>query len=710
MWREKGPDIAGTAGFEAVHWLSVDNSHPPLPIFAYFLGMLPSASNGARVVIWNSPDPVCMCVLNVNHSQTRKSRLTAQAELVSAMVDAETTPKLQKIWDAKLKKLTTIKDSKRRRVGEGAGGRAAAGGEVPRPEPRDDQDSGYAFPGVTSIAFLGGTIERVRERCAGDCSVVRQTKTVMSLPGLSGSDITDCCPDLSALERAMAVQTGMQGRSWLGQGLVYDEVYQFLQDISILDKPSEKRSVDGPGAGQTPMAGWFNRLVQSGRSDHETKSNGSHGGLSCPPVSVSLLGNFHPTPAIEMIRGERGDHGCQAKARLMVVTGMPVQPHELYDEIGNLRHKVLWVPVPSEIHAAMGLSPHCETVHTFRSHYHPEGADGGLVEEGDPWDDEPDCEPFVPDQDGYEHQLPDGVWVRVRMALVDHRYQVEWCIPDRQVDIPGDRRILDRFPHFIKLCAQMPQREIVFTVGARGMFLSYQTFYNVKVKQARDKMDADAGAEFGIAPWKLGQLAACLLMWDILWGTKVYAFREEKWEVEVEHIRRAYSLMSILEAIRQGFRTASVENPHVDVKLAADVQIAGFPEVAGTTTTEIVRRALSKATPLEEPDRYQAHSSVTFRLYTTKEKEKVGKLSVMSFRKIMEKCPAELGAFDIEKDAFIFSIPQDPPAELVDALKKYANTTAAAIRTAVESGGKRGKAKRVPPPSQAAQVHAGAGA
>ena len=134
----------------------------------------------------------------------------------------------------------------------------------------------------------------------------------------------------------MAVRPGMQGRTWFGQGLVYDEVYQFLQDISILDKPTEKKSADGPGAGQTPLAGWFNRLVQSGKSDHETKCNGSHGGLSCPPVSLSLLGNFHPTPAIEMLRGERGDHGCQAKARLLIVTGSPVQPHERYASVGHL--------------------------------------------------------------------------------------------------------------------------------------------------------------------------------------------------------------------------------------------------------------------------------------------------------------------------------------------------------------------------------------
>ena len=56
----------------------------------------------------------------------------------------------------------------------------------------------------------------------------------------------------------------MPGRAWFGQGLIYDEVYGILQDLSILDKPDQKKSVDGPGAGQTPNAGWFNRLVNVG--------------------------------------------------------------------------------------------------------------------------------------------------------------------------------------------------------------------------------------------------------------------------------------------------------------------------------------------------------------------------------------------------------------------------------------------------------------
>ena len=42
--------------------------------------------------------------------------------------------------------------------------------------------------------------------------------------------------------------------------------------------------------------------------------------------------------------------------------------------------------------------------------------------------------------------------------------------------------------------------------------------YNIKVKQARDENDADAGAEFVIAHWKLCQLSAALFLWGVLWA------------------------------------------------------------------------------------------------------------------------------------------------------------------------------------------------
>ena len=312
--------------------------------------------------------------------------------------------------------------------------------------------------------------------------------------------------------------------------------------------------------------------------------------------------------------------------------------------------------------------------------------------------DELEQDQYVPNADGYEHQLPDGVWVRVRLALTEGSDQVEWCIPDRQVDVPDDRNILKKFPGFIKKCALTAHREIILSQQARGMFLSYSTFYNVKVKLARDGNDADAGAEWGIAPWKLGQLSACLLMWDMLWGTQVHLYDEQQWTVQVSHIKRAYLFMDILDKIREGFRHGEVQDDAVlGAAVGADSQLPGCPVVQGTTTTEIVRRALCKGSPVPgSPGEYRSHSSRAFTMFTAKERQTVGKVPVQVLRDILVKCPEVLGKWEGGVDSLVFRLPEEPSDAVNVALKEFANTTVAAVRLALAAhgGGKRGGARR----------------
>ena len=65
------------------------------------------------------------------------------------------------------------------------------------------------------------------------------------------------------------------------------------------------------------------------------------------------------TKLIEMIRGERGDHGCQAKARPIVVNDQPVQPHELFDVANDNLCHANWVPVPAEVVTHVCLQGKC---------------------------------------------------------------------------------------------------------------------------------------------------------------------------------------------------------------------------------------------------------------------------------------------------------------------------------------------------------------
>ena len=53
---------------------------------------------------------------------------------------------------------------------------------------------------------------------------------------------------MSDTEKAVCDNQGVQGRIWLGQGLVYDEIYGLLEDLSLLDKPLVKKDGVGPRA------------------------------------------------------------------------------------------------------------------------------------------------------------------------------------------------------------------------------------------------------------------------------------------------------------------------------------------------------------------------------------------------------------------------------------------------------------------------------
>lgn len=74
----------------------------------------------------------------------------------------------------------------------------------------------------------------------------------------------------------------------------------FMQHIAVSDKPQEKRSVEGPGSGQTPMAGWFQPC---GFDRTDGPDHGPHGGLGALPVSIRFVSDFHPAPTNDMLRG-----------------------------------------------------------------------------------------------------------------------------------------------------------------------------------------------------------------------------------------------------------------------------------------------------------------------------------------------------------------------------------------------------------------------
>ena len=62
---------------------------------------------------------------------------------------------------------------------------------------------------------------------------------------------------------------------------------QHPQDLSILTDPADNKS--SKTSGQNTNAGWFNRYIQTGKSDHETKSNGCIGGMQIAMCVVGYI-------------------------------------------------------------------------------------------------------------------------------------------------------------------------------------------------------------------------------------------------------------------------------------------------------------------------------------------------------------------------------------------------------------------------------------
>ena len=103
----------------------------------------------------------------------------------------------------------------------------------------------------------------------------------------SAQVIDQLLPNLNADERKLAKEPGMGGRIWFGQGLVFDEAYGILMTLGILTDPKQLGKEASNTSGQSTNQGWYNRFVQTGKSESETKTNGSFGGLVLHALAIS---------------------------------------------------------------------------------------------------------------------------------------------------------------------------------------------------------------------------------------------------------------------------------------------------------------------------------------------------------------------------------------------------------------------------------------
>jgi hypothetical protein len=727
QWKAVGKHLAGEKGYKAIHLQSVRLAHPPLPIFMYLLGCVVLSSNGAQVVLFGSLAPVAIWILNVNYSQTRKSGLTGLTEKVAVRVDARSREMLNKICAAKamkkaaLSKKSTPKDGKDTDESEDVADVST--------EAVDFNPKSYTgpLPGVWSSAFTGGTIDRCKERCSCDFNQVKEAKMFNALPGLVDAEIEKVISwynedkseeykvqKLSKQFYAIATDPGLKGRMAMTQGLLYDEVYDFLQELAILDTPSvvnckKGQSDIGSASGQTPNAGWANKFIQHGKSEHETKTQGCFGNSDSVPVSSAFMGNFHCKPAVEMAKGLRGDHGCQTKARFHLVTGKPIQPHEMYDSVDDIAAKSEWCPITPILVSIMSLNEEVASLAAAAKYFGDHEADL----ENDVMSDQEDLQfvdGFFPCKAGWEYALPDGVMTKIRMRETVTGFQPEWLLANRDIDVPDEYDIEKAADRLILLFG-MSNRTIDFTKEAKLTFLSYQAYFNMMVARCRKNGDVDGGASHGTMPWKLGMLSAALMLWDIQWGqaSVVAGSGDETIEITTDVVTRAFGLLELLASIQmmmaknENAATSEFskstngpppETPEPDFDFIPKAGVAENDNGI-IKDSDIARRILSRMKELEgQPGQWSVHKNEVFKLLQKAERQRDVKFSSALFLSVARQCPGKVGK--VNGDVLEVTMPDGEDAEFDAHLLKFANMSRARLLACLsaKSADKRGAAGR----------------
>lgn len=742
QWARSGQDIAGEKGFKAVHLEGVRASHPPLPIFLYMLAVCSLLSNGAKLSIWGALWPLSLWVLNCNYSQTRKSSLTGLADRLASVVDEHVRNIWTRVLHAKEEKLkqqaAAEKDDDEADAADEGGQDPEAGPDLfvkrrrrrRRSEPPvviagngagDGQPS--ASPVVWSAAYLGGTMERCKERCSGDFPQVRFPKMYQHLPGLS--DAEGDAAGLSGLEKFLARPKGLPGKCFFSMLLAFDEVYDFLQELQLLDTPASsaaKRATADVGqtSGQSPNAGWANRLIQYGKSDHETKTCGAFGGAAVPSVNANVVGNLHPGVGVEMVRGLRGDHGCQTKARLIIVSGEPVQPHEEYDGFG-VKAKSHFCPIPSILLPLLDMDVNLSSLQAAAAHF-------GKLDPEQASNADFSADGYYPDERGWMHTLPDGVVTRLRMKKIENGHESQWLLADRRIEIPAEYDIPEAAKKLLEHFGQTTHRKLEFTDEAWQLFQSYATYFQIRVKIAREEGKIDEAAHLGACPWKLAMFAATICLWDIMWQQHQQVIPDdgakpvEIWEAVVH---RAFGLLEILESIVGIMRGDSAgtsaftatapaqkapgdseeldreEKQRLNVARAPDTDFPEKIQHIGLKDTALARRLLFKATYDEASHMYTVKTKVIYAVITEKvmKDQKLSKPRILDARRLLSAFPANLGEFDADSDTLSFKIPEKDAVTEPEkaALRGFANCSMEELRfelEAIAQGKKRGAAGR----------------
>ena len=243
-----------------------------------FLGAMPALSNGASVRLWSQkPSPLALMILHMAPAQRGKSRLYQAVELLFESTDDFVESLAKAEADKIAQKLAA--------------------------ESKEGQVTPEMPVQTKSMCLQSFTMTEFFYRCSVDFPQVE----IHSGTGKK---------DKTAL------------RVWYGQAFNLDEAYEFLENLSLIGARHEKTKDSSVNA----HASTLNTLLTRGKTKRATRTSTSYEASRTQHISLSVLGNGHPSKLVPMERNLEGQHTAATKERFLFCVDMSVARHDALPE------------------------------------------------------------------------------------------------------------------------------------------------------------------------------------------------------------------------------------------------------------------------------------------------------------------------------------------------------------------------------------------
>lgn len=368
---------------------------------------------------------------------------------------------------------------------------------------------------------------------------------------------------------------------WFGRAFNVDEAYEVFEGLGFLAASRADKERAPPVHAST-----LNTLIASGKTRRATRTSTNFGEARGKSVSISLVGNAHPSKFIPIDRGDVGIHTACSKERFLICVDRAAARHAALPArtvLPSGSSPWSWLPLTPQQAAAFGWEAYLD-------------APGAAQQAGLPADSSADEPGFAGPASGYRLDFPDGNESRLRYRLIDgveggaarvrteFRISARWNLPDPTEHIRAVARRLAR--HFL----DKPHQVLPFEPEARNIMLGNQVAQSVRAELAA--ADPALAALEANAAWQQGVQAGLLAALDYAAGGGKLDPDTNLPLITVEHVQCARRLVDISVDIRKAWRapvhqraadeTSGDEQPHLARAVAGHYPASGFSEPLAT--------------------------------------------------------------------------------------------------------------------------------